>query len=102
MTIHLHWNDTRLQWRTETGIGNWTFPDILWYPIRDVWVPSFRLANCQGEKCVVKPLEKKLLWLSNSGAVWYESDMLLRSTCDLDLTCTSFTLKYSTSSLMYS
>ena len=86
--VIFEWNDTRLQWRTDSGIGNWTFPELVYYPIADVWVPSFRLANCQSEGCVVKPQESKTLELYNGGRIVYESEMVLRSTCDLDLTCT--------------
>lgn len=94
VTILLQWNDTRLQWRKETGIGSWKFPEGLWYPISEVWVPNFRLANCQSEKCVVRPQELKLLALSNSGKVQYEAEMMLRSTCSLDLTCTIYPMNY--------
>lgn len=87
--ILLEWNDTRLQWRTETGIGNWTFTNYVYYPVKDTWVPSFRLANCKSESCVVKPQESTTLELYNLGRVVYESEMVLQSTCDLDLTCES-------------
>lgn len=86
--IIFEWNDTRLQWHTETGIGNWTYPQMVYYPISNVWVPSFRLANCRSESCVVKPQESKTLELYNNGRIVYESDLVLRSTCDLNLTCT--------------
>lgn len=61
------------------------------YPISDVWVPGFRLANCQSERCLVKPQENKLLKLKHTGQIEYETEMVLRSTCNVDLTCMSCT-----------
>ena len=87
LMITFEWKDARLQWLTETGIGNWKFPSSTYYPIRNVWVPSFRLANCLSERCIVKPQEETMLFLSHEGFIAYESLMTLRSTCNLDFTC---------------
>lgn len=94
VTVTLEWNDTRLQWLEGTGIGNWSFPDKVFYPINDVWVPLFRLANCQSQSCVVKPQETKTLVLFFDGRVIYEADLMLRSTCNIDLTCMYFCKEY--------
>ena len=48
------WTDPRMQWRRATDIGNWTFPDSVRYPVSDVWVPSFRLANCISDQCDIR------------------------------------------------
>ena len=85
--VILSWIDSRLQWRTESSIGNWTFPSSVYYPIKDVWVPRFRLANCQSERCMVKPQEARTLELTNKGGVTYEAQLMLRSNCNLNLTC---------------
>lgn len=88
LTIVFEWNDPRIQWHTKIGIGNWSFPTYVFYPIHDIWVPNFRLANCQSENCVVKPQQTLALEMDYRGRVEYESELVLRSTCDVDLTCT--------------
>ena len=87
LLIILEWKDPRLQWRNETGIGNWTFPSSVYYPIKDMLVPSFRLSDCQSEKCIVKPQESQFLLLHNDGRVVYESELTWRSKCYPDLKC---------------
>lgn len=88
--LNFEWTDPRVQWLTATGIGNWRFPSRVSQPIDDVWVPKFRLTNCRSKRCRVKPEGMNLpLVLNNDGSVEYESELLLTSTCSLDLKCTT-------------
>lgn len=90
MTLFFEWCDPRLQWRQETDIGDWMFFPAVHYPAGEVWVPNFRLANCQDdrERCAVRSQDpKRPLRLLLNGYVHYTSEMKLRSTCTLNLLC---------------
>ena len=80
--------DTRLQWDTETGIGNWKFDDVVLYTMKDIWVPRFRLANCQSRQCGIYSNESSKVGLNNDGLLQIETEITLSSTCDLNFTCT--------------
>ena len=88
MTIIINWFDTRLQWRTETGVGNWTFGEAVIYTMKDIWVPRFRLANCQSRQCGIYSNESGLVALFNNGWLQIETEITLSSTCDLNFICT--------------
>ena len=88
MMLITRWLDKRLQWLTYTGIKNWDFDSFLLYPLGKVWVPRFRLANCQSNKCGINSNESNLLTLYSHGVVSLESELTLSSSCDLDFICT--------------
>lgn len=87
--IALWWQDLRLKWLLKTGIGNWTFPKFVDYPIIDIWTPRFKLVNCQSERCIVMPKNMATVYLKYDGLVTYYSEMVLHSTCNLNFTCMS-------------
>lgn len=113
-SLFLQWTDPLSRWMRDTPY-NWRFPEWIILPANEVWHPryvwatsrgpvelfyidflrdeslrvqlstSFLLANCETELCVIGPENDSRVILDNDGQVISFMEVLLTSSCNLNL-----------------
>ena len=81
----LQWNDPRLQWKEDTELPGWKFPDMIYFPNKYVWKPRFRLANSGRDDSYLLAVPDYTIELRNNGSIIYEVEKVIRASCNLDM-----------------
>ena len=80
VTIYIYWYDDRMAWdEMEIPVS---FTRL---PMKEIWHPIFRLANCHSRECILKPRPDFLIYLESDGDAFYEIDELVEANCRLNL-----------------
>ena len=83
-TFDFEWNDPRLKWHQNTSIPFWSFPKVLTVNFGKIWIPEFRVKNCQKRGCSIVPENQTKAYIMSSGNVEICFSELIESTCAVD------------------
>ena len=87
-SFYFEWPENRLRYKQEVSFAKgtgWHFPHHLELPAKELWTPTFRLANCKMSECTIAPSNETIARLLWDGLAEFWLHTMLTATCEMEL-----------------